>query len=440
MADPLYHTIQFSKHHSIILENRINGLNGTVYRTDKKIADFVVNIPFVPWTIQTLPAPIRSQINLIIAESGSDSDDEYEITALDTIFIYKKEIFIPALSMTIPCLDKNIKGSTLIRLVHEQTLQWYAGVVEYACEYEKELGGAAISPPVVKNDILQINEPIDWFMSLGGWKGMMPQEEVSDYFFNTFTPMKRGTKFSGVHIFDKKILFPIHDGRIHIGKHFTIAQIDITRAWEKVGSKFIEIPQGKTDLSYSQILRAIETIKIKFGFNDSKIADIQLSALSCERDFPPEFKQDTHLEVLIFLNYLNGLMFGVEASGLNAALTTGLMTLELILKGHLTYEQAFKVNSDGGFYPYACFGNNQGTYSKREQVLTENPNSDAPSMKSYRNGKKFSPVANKEAILIKEWLVRNKLITKEITYDEQLANIKKAIENLITEYFAPWCA
>lgn len=132
-------------------------------------------------------------------------------------------------------------------------------------------------------------------------------------------------------------------------------------------------------------------------------------------------------------------MFGIEASGLNAALATSLMTLDLIVDEHLSYQTAFKANQDGGIYPYACFGINKGTYNEREKILLCNKmNRSQQSMKIFRENTSLSPVATKEAILIKEWLERNGVTLSNIGYSLQIDLIKCALEDLVSYYFSPW--
>lgn len=371
-------------------------------------------------------------------QSASDSDDE--LVDNKTIVTFARKVRPPVVAMTIPCRDKNVKGSTLIEIAHNVVRSWYDGAVDMACEYEKDIGGALIPTPNVNGGILSIQHPRDWFMSLGGWKGMMPSEEIKEYFFNE-SRGREVTRFSGVEIYKNGVVFPIDDQRLHLPEGFIIKGEDVTKSWRKEGNKWFQI-QGKTDLSYSQIVRAIDGIKKNFEVSDAQIAKLQLAALSRERGFPLWFNaiaKENQKEILQFLDYLNALMFGIEASGLNAALVEGLMILDLIADGHIDYKNAFKANEDGGIYPYACFGDNKGTYRARENILVHKKTNATPlSMKPFRTNTSLSPIATKEAILIKMWLEHNQAVLETGSHAQQVKAIKDAIEDLVSYYYSPW--
>lgn len=370
-------------------------------------------------------------------KTNSDSDEEFDDRQQRVIF--NKKMKLTPSTMTIRCSNINIKGSELIEIVHNRVKRFYEHIIDLACEYEKDIGGAIIPSPAVENGILLIRNPLDWFMSLGGWKGMMPSEEVMGYFFLDPRLDVRGKKFKGVQIFGSDVVFPIIDHRIHLPKHFSINNEDITVGWKKK-------PDGgwdkiyKTDLSYPQIVKAIETIKKQFKVNDSAIAHLQLYALKNEEfDFTwfKNLSENDQKKLHQFMCYLNGLMFGIEASGLNAALITGLMTLDLIKKKQLTYSLAFKANADGGVYPFACFGTNKGTYNAREQILLFRSDEETSlSMKNFRKDPSLSPVALKEAILITQWLHQNGVISKDTPHDEQAQKIIDAVYELMCGYFS----
>lgn len=272
---------------------------------------------------------------------------------------------------------------------------------------------------------------------------MMPSEEVKDYFMREFDERNKGKKFRGVEIYQNGLIFPIANGRIHMPPGFSINNVDVTISREKQANKWVKI--CKTDLSYSQIVKAIQTIKNAFNLSDSKIAILQLCAISRSIEFPTWFIKEiaieNQIEILQFLDYLNALMFGVEASGLNAALATGLMLLDLIVHGQLDYQTSFKANKDGGVYPYACVGNNKGTYNEREKILLhKKQNQDSYSMKEIRRNPSRSPVASKEAILIKKWIDYYDVTLKEevcIPRDARIKLIEEAIMGLMTCYFSP---
>lgn len=363
------------------------------------------------------------------------NESDGELKDLDTtLFVFKREMSIPAVKMTVPCKDKNVKGSTLIEIVHETFREKYEYAMDLVWEYEKD--GRAAYPPQVKNGVLAIEGSRDWLLSVGGWKDMMPKEEVQWCLF-------AAERFSGVIIYNNGITFPIIENRIHLPENFFIGETNITNGFKRQHNKWSKTL--KTDLSYPQILSAIDAIK-KFGLDDSKIASIQLKALNRNTDLISNFDKCegfglipdiNRKQVVQFLDYLNSVMFGMETSGLNAALVTSLMTLDLIAERQLSYKLAFKANNDGGVYPYACFGDNSGTYSEREKILLHKKEySDSLSMKKYRDNPSLSPVAIKEAALIKYWLSYNNVILG-IDHAPQKVAIQHAVKDLMTYYFGP---
>lgn len=360
--------------------------------------------------------------------SESESDDEFAEPGALGIPPFLKRQGVSFIDMTVSCSDhQNIKGSTLIEIVHQKVLDRY----EVACSLEnpeiREVNG---------KNILFLQKPSDWFTSLGGWKGMMPRKEIQEC---KFFP---GKKFDGVRIYNNGTTFPSNGTRILIGKAFDLCGIEITRNFDRRNSEV----QRKSDLSYPQIIRAINVItRERRGFDDKKIAQFQLMRLINEK-IKPMIPPNKKLE--IFLDYLNGLMFGIEPSGLNAGLVTSLMTLALIKDGKLTYEKAFRGKKTvrgkpvyegdfGGIYPFATHneGGNKGTFIHREKVLVEG---DTPiSMKEYRDDPSMSPVAIKEATLIKYWLKHNRVLDQQLPRDQQIEAIEQAIDGLIKMYFFP---
>ncbi|MFN7093769.1 MAG: hypothetical protein ACK4M7_00235, partial [Burkholderiales bacterium] len=78
-----------------------------------------------------------------------------------------------------------------------------------------------------------------------------------------------------------------------------------------------------------------------------------------------------HAELKQWLDYLNTLMFNVESSRLNVTVITGLMTLELIKIGKLSYKEAFQGNDDfGGQFSGANLRTGSHNYKARAQLLS----------------------------------------------------------------------
>lgn len=377
-------------------------------------------------------------------EEGYPSDGELPILPL-SLPLFSRNLPISPVETTLQCVDrfkqlKNIKGGTLLEIAHGRVNEIFGESLDGATEYEKDIDGTHLLPPDVRKGTLFVKSPRDWFMTFAGWKGMIPKKEVQEYFFRQFAKDEIDPKFSEVIIYDKESTFTLKSNRLHISKNFKIASFDVTKAWEKVGNQFVEVPNGRTDLSYSQILRAIQFIKTTFKLSDSDLSYLQLKLLDRDNQIPSDLWKNTPLkekgEITIFLDYLNALMFGVEASGLNAAIISGLMTLDLINDRHLTYESAFKANLDGGIYPFATFGDNKNTFSKREELLERALSN--PSMKELRENPSLSPIANKEVMLIVFWLKKKGIAINNSLYEHQVKTVDRAFKELLNAYFFFW--
>lgn len=254
---------------------------------------------------------------------------------------------------------------------------------------------------------------------------------------------EKGRRFPKVEICLNGRVFPIRDERLHITEGFSISDYDVTSFRTKKDATGKREDTKKTDLSYVQIVKAINKIKSKFGLTDSYIATIQLYSLNINQKLPSEFWRNTpeekQNEIFRFLDYLNCLMFGMEASGLNAAIIISLMTLDLIKDRHLDYRGAFRANQDGGIYPYANTGKNRGTYSNRERILLHRKENREPkSTQEFRENPNLSPVAVKEAMLIRKWLRVNQVFTGEKRFETQLEEIQKSVEDILCCYLCHW--
>ncbi len=308
---------------------------------------------------------------------------------------------------TIPFLGGNIKGLTLLKVAHRIVENDYFELTKGLSENGKE------------NRTVTIEKPSDWVITLGGWKSKISRTEVQGYVLSP------ATTFEVASIY-KRNRFILKKGRIHMPEGFKIGWFNVTWAYNKHRSRMAD----KTDLTYAQIFRTIEAIKKQRSVTDSRLASLQLRQLNPHkyRNVGRCFDQ----AIIKFLDYMNALMFGVEASSSNASLITSFMTLDLIASRKLTYEQAFKLNGDGGAYPYACFGNNKGTYSARSGFLL----SESVSMKKLRANPSLSPVTLKEAMIIRMWLSVKKVIKKEhSTPEKREAAIHQAIKEAYLKAF-----
>jgi len=358
---------------------------------------------------------VVAQAAKVLADIDSDAD----LAESNKLIIFDGKAPLPATAMTVICNNKHhLKGSRLIEIVHE---------IVHALHKKEISGGFGIPyiiPEIKGKATVRIKYPSDWITSLGGWK-VMAYNEIRGKAFGYRT-------FDGAEISENGITFLIKDMRIHLPVKFSIAGFDVTDRGTEI----------KTDLSYRQIFNVIMHIMKKYRVTDSHIAVLQLFCLSGKLrqhqniEWFDILSKEERAEISVFLDYVNALMFGIEASGLNAGLAIGLMILDLIANQECSYYQAFCNNELGGLYPYACCGDNEGTYNKREEILDHaNNNAASMSMKQFRQANSPSPVATKEAVLIKYWL-RFRQVTQNITDSAaQEKTIIRAIEELIRFYF-----
>jgi hypothetical protein len=354
----------------------------------------------------------RTQRSKHSSSSSTDSDDSLE--EVPNRVRFARDTKVHPIHTTVSIAEnQNIKGGELIRIVHNKVRQAYNDILAQARqELEVQTGGV----------IHITNRWNDWLVSLGGWKDMMPSREIKSLFTgNRYT----SCRFKGAKVYDNPHIFKIANGRIHLPKDFSIGRIKVTEC------------AGKTDLAYNDIgILLTELVKglSKERISDSDLAVIQLRALIGVREYPEKWngiEPELKTQLLHFLDYVNCLMFGMEASGLNAALIINLMTLDLIVGGRLTYADMCKQNEFGGFYTYSIFaqkeGDNKGTYESRETIISQ----DKSSMKEFRVANTPSPVAVKEAIVIKEWLKFKNVPEKDMKREDVLKRIGGLIDELV---------
>lgn len=397
-------------------------------------------------------ASTEPEEDLVASDATSSDEDLSDVDIKEFVYFERdckagKHSFkrFNAACMTIPFMDQNtgkahnIKGSTLIKIVHDVVQKFYRELMERT----------ELPLPPANKGALSIQEPLDWFRTLGGWQGLMPSTEIQSY-SGYEDPARSEVKneyvrFSQINTYGSGPFFnrPVSKkGGICCHRLHLSNEIQTRKVFYVVQGIKLNEWGCNSDLSYESIYKVIEKIKSigVLSLNDATIAELQLYALN--RKDRPEWSTNEHLEVLPFLDYLNSLMFGFEASGLNTGLVTGLMTLDLIANKGATYEQAFHKNPSGGFYPFAsCQTDNSGSYSNRCRIVRHDEELPSQcSMKRYRltssnDSGTWSPVALKEAVLIKQWLQANDIIELGTSFDQQIQKIENEIIALIERAF-----
>ncbi|BAY95256.1 MULTISPECIES: hypothetical protein [unclassified Tolypothrix] len=122
-----------------------------------------------------------------------------------------------------------------------------------------------------------------------------------------------------------------------------------------------DINENRKDLSYAEIKRIIESLKrIDNNLSDASIAEILLRKVKNgeSSNFPQAERKCPGISIQLnhFLNFVNALLFGMEASRNNLCFGTSLMTLELIRDRITTFQQAFDTRYETltvGLYPMA---------------------------------------------------------------------------------------
>lgn len=395
---------------------------------------------------------IAQKTGLITNSDGEFSEDE--LADMPPVIRDKS---IEVVATTISCVKGNIKGSKLLEIVSGTVKENYFVLLKNSASED------SYRPEITDSGALKLKNPIDWLMTLGGWKNdeHLLKTEIPGYLFSSqlkenaileiekqlahgYSPyseclfdndmQSESTEsdpprdhenedssiktFGEVYIYSDTDSFKIVKNRISINDAMWFKD---PKTDEK---KSIKDLFKRLDLTYKQIVDLINRTKKQSA--DDQIAELQLLLLQNKSTTSP-----LSSTIKTVLNYLNALMFGVEASGINAGLATGLMTLELIKNKNLTYSQAFHRDDEGGSYPFACRGDNKGTFGHRNKVAY-----DAKPMGTLRDSPKESPIALKEIIIIKQWLKTKGIKSdKTTTKEDKLKAIKIAILELLTKYF-----
>ncbi|MFN8771220.1 MAG: hypothetical protein ACK5Z5_00985 [Neisseriaceae bacterium] len=138
--------------------------------------------------------------------------------------------------------------------------------------------------------------------------------------------------------------------------------------------------------------------------------------------------------LIVWIDYLNTLIFKVEASRINTTAITGIMMLQLIEYGHLTYEEAFYDNGNFlGQFPGASIATKHN-FKARAQLLTYKG---FLGMKTDRQHPKWLMCTLKESIMMMNWLkifVLKGDDPKFVTRDELLKNFTTDVHVMMQTY------
>lgn len=178
--------------------------------------------------------------------------------------------------------------------------------------------------------------------------------------------------------------------------------------------------ENSRGLSYKDLIDVIEKIKRHSVVTDKNLATRQLELLNGSLQTK---RSDDY-----FLAYFNAILFGSEPSRIRSSFVTGLMVLELISDGKLSYKDAFLPPDRGSadklaVYPMASTFTGPGNFKGYETLLVQtyqersaqfdNPEftengqvkvSSEIGMRFQREYSTWAQIPLKEAVLIKYWL------------------------------------
>ncbi len=330
--------------------------------------------------------------------------------------------------------NDRIKGDELIKICHEFTKK--------AIEMQQK--SSALMD--LENKSYIINKPNHWLVHAGKWACTQAssEEKNSKSWFNRRNKLDLDSKESisryfSIFNFEMEVKFFKKYERLYIPNDFTILKIPF---------EF----KNKTDLSYKDIIEIINDISKTYKIDDEQLATLQLSLLKFdEKEVNNIFKDITFMDYIDevtpipnyirsnipctkiknFLNYFNALIFGVEASRINTTFLTGIMTLELIQAGTITYKDAFSKNQYGGIFPLATVFSGAGNFKARGELLKE---SHLVGLRLDRQYPQWLNVHLKEAKIIKKWLKMKKKINRDMLVSEiklQLNNSTILLNNVL---------
>lgn len=181
----------------------------------------------------------------------------------------------------------------------------------------------------------------------------------------------------------------------------------------------------------------IEAYKKIFKKHDAEVAKRQVEIFKCaaEGEITPFDR---------FLAFFNGVLFGSETSRNSTSFVTGLIVLELISKGKLTYIEAFQTTDDEANFaaypmasPFAGSGNILAYKAfvnlSEEEAATNGPiSSSSIGMKSSRKTPQWAQIQLKEAILLTYFAKENVQVRDAVEFINQFS---KNLTGLLGSYF-----
>jgi len=336
--------------------------------------------------------PQDTKVHLLTDVGDSDAD------CSDSGHVGKHRVKTPikASATTVYSQKKRIKGDALIA----KCQTWAQDAIADA----KKLG-----PITKKSTYYRIHSTDDWLRSAGH---MVVQPSNDMVTATTF--------FTDLSVGRSKTLLTLKKEGATERLHFPASLL------QKIQET--QTPPTKTDLSCKEIVETTNKRIAALETTDKKYAKWQLARLRGESG--PDKTTDRQ-----WLDCMNTWIFGVEASRNNATFITGVMTLELIAAGEMTYKQAFSENKYGGQFPMATILSGSGNMTARRKLIEHADNDKSVGMKTDRIHPQWLAISLKEAILIKKWLIYFEHADRTMSRNTILDNYKKAVTTLLSTHF-----
>lgn len=302
------------------------------------------------------------------------------------------------------------KGQTVISTEMSMTSTYYGKKIKFKGNqlifWARDMMEKILKSPERKEKIAEavragkaiIKTPRDWLRYEGMFERMMGMAaKESEPFFGILNIILNESTSTTIE-FKTKENSPVTYAHIH-------DQVLINFLWVNLGLKKYYYPTHY-GMSYPDIVKAIECYKVcSVDIDDAIIAKRQLEI----------FKGDVIGEITPFdrfLAFFNAVLFGSETSRNSTSFVTGVIIVELISKGQLTYKEAFETVLDNNYaaYPMASPSAGKGNivgYRALLQLSQEEADTNELSsfigMKSSRETPNWAQIQLKEAILLKYW-------------------------------------
>jgi hypothetical protein len=339
---------------------------------------------------------IESQPAEYSSSDVGDSDDEFENTEFSKFTLARP---LSACDTSIRCKDGPIKGDMLIyncySIIFSQLNEWHKEWDD-TITWEDSNGG--------KYEQLLQNDG-SFLRNLGNY--MFEQPACSEK-----EPLQK--ELGDTKVVEYPISFSNHNIKFKLIKAGITTRL-INPKFRLLNFKVkANTEKGLTYNEINKINQKVLTFLSKelcYKHIDQELAKLQLARLKDTEHQTEEFENlvKNHYKLspyysdslLIWIDYLNTLIFKVEASRINTTVFSGLMMLKLIEHGHLTYKEAFYDDESFlGQFPGASIATKHNLKT-RAQLLTYKG---FLGMKTDRQHPKWLMCTLKESITMMNWL------------------------------------